>query len=422
MSADKIDPNQFINGFKVTVGWLLNSLRKNDKTFIHSHGNRAVKGVTAKDVSEGKGFASEILRCTVSFVDSIDASDVYTTILKIPVLRANRIDNESPLSGYGIEASESLRKAHIFECDFYSSLAPLLSIPLPTAHFVIRDSSDSQASCIHMEDLTLKGKTLSYFDSVNLTQVKNFIRVLAKMHKNILTADPKQWQKKFFFNEGSMKAVLGMLEPMIPPFLKMSKREEAFKPFLEKYQKFITNTDYYIYAYTKAYKDLDLSPVLVHGDMHSGNVMWATNKDGDIETNIAAIVDWQTPYEGSPMADLARFLVMAADGVVRRQAEEFAIDFYYECLIKEFEGDARKVPYTAEKLQKAYNLAFLTQVFFMTGMVVFLYDSLDKQQPNKAIKNAFVDAAVLKALHGIEDLDRLLQGEMKEEIYEKYCI
>uniref|UniRef100_A0A914Q8J5 Uncharacterized protein n=1 Tax=Panagrolaimus davidi TaxID=227884 RepID=A0A914Q8J5_9BILA len=156
--------------------------------------------------------------------------------------------------------------------------------------------------------------------------------------------------------------------------------------------------------------------------MHSGNVMWAINKDGDIETNIAAIVDWQTPYEGSPMADLARFLVMAADGVVRRQAEEFAVDFYYECLIKEFGGGARKVPYTVEKLRKAYSLAFLTQVFFMTEMIVFLYDSLDKQQPNKAIKNAFVDAAVLKALHGIEDLDRLLQGEMKEEIYEKYCI
>ena len=84
---DVVDHSQTICGHNFTIGWLLNSLRENDEEFKVKHGNRAVKDVTAHDVSDGKGFASHVLRCTISFVDSTDAdeADVYRTILKIPV-------------------------------------------------------------------------------------------------------------------------------------------------------------------------------------------------------------------------------------------------------------------------------------------------------------------------------------------------
>uniref|UniRef100_A0A914PJG6 Aminoglycoside phosphotransferase domain-containing protein n=1 Tax=Panagrolaimus davidi TaxID=227884 RepID=A0A914PJG6_9BILA len=162
--------------------------------------------------------------------------------------------------------------------------------------------------------------------------------------------------------------------------------------------------------------------ILVHGDMHMGNIMFAIDKNENICNEIAAIVDWQTLHEGSAMSDLARFLVFCGDGVVRRQSEAMAIEFYYECLKKEFGGDALKIPYSTEQLQKAYNFAFLTQAFFLLADLDFFFGPIkDRKELNDGIKMAFYDYGVLKALHAYQDADKLLQGEMKE-FFDKYGI
>ena len=43
---DVVDHSKPIEGHSFTVGWLLDSLRKNDKTYSKLHGNRAVKDVS----------------------------------------------------------------------------------------------------------------------------------------------------------------------------------------------------------------------------------------------------------------------------------------------------------------------------------------------------------------------------------------
>uniref|UniRef100_A0AC34FRA1 Uncharacterized protein n=2 Tax=Panagrolaimus sp. ES5 TaxID=591445 RepID=A0AC34FRA1_9BILA len=78
--------------------------------------------------------------------------------------------------------------------------------------------------------------------------------------------------------------------------------------------------------------------------MHSQNIMWAIDKKGNIQNEVAAFVDWQGMNEGT--YGLAKFLVYCADRVVRRQAEQFAVEYYFECLCKEYEGNIDKVPYT----------------------------------------------------------------------------
>ena len=192
-----------------------------------------------------------------------------------------------------------------------------------------------------------------------------------------------------------------------------------FRPLVEKYHSFSTSKEFCLYAFKQSYQDLQIPPVLVHGDLHFGNMMWALDDQGDLQNEIAAFVDWQTTQEGSPMTDLARFLVNCADGVVRRQAEAFAIDYYLECLTSEFGGDVSKVPYTKEQLQKAYNYAFLTQAFFILGIPDFFISIMDASKVSQSLRDAFADFGVLKALHAYEDADRLLQGEMKD-VFEKY--
>uniref|UniRef100_A0AC34GCD8 CHK kinase-like domain-containing protein n=1 Tax=Panagrolaimus sp. ES5 TaxID=591445 RepID=A0AC34GCD8_9BILA len=179
-----------------------------------------------------------------------------------------------------------------------------------------------------MEDLTNCGKSLLYFDCINLTQIKSFVRHLARMHKNILSVDPKLWKGKHLKGSECFANALSVLESTYEPFLKKCKREEVFRPLIEKYKKISMSTDYYFYAIQQSFIDLGMPSVLVHGDPHSGNILWSINSDGDIENEISAIIDWQTMHEGSPMEDLARFLTHCTNGVVRRQAEAMIFDFY----------------------------------------------------------------------------------------------
>uniref|UniRef100_A0A914P028 Uncharacterized protein n=1 Tax=Panagrolaimus davidi TaxID=227884 RepID=A0A914P028_9BILA len=227
VAEDIVNLNESINGHTITIGWLLESLRENDKTFQKLHGHRSVKEVTWKDVSDGKGFASEILRCILTFVDSINPTDIYTTVLKLPGF--DRIENElSKQLGDEKKVKEmvsSLNDIHYFECCFYNKLAPILDVPIPKVFKTLEWIAGKQDGCIHMEDLTTHGKVISFFEDVNLTQVKALVRHLAHMHKNILSCDPKIWQGKYIKNREIGANFVDMIKPMIEPFLKNSKRE-----------------------------------------------------------------------------------------------------------------------------------------------------------------------------------------------------
>uniref|UniRef100_A0A914YJ62 Aminoglycoside phosphotransferase domain-containing protein n=1 Tax=Panagrolaimus superbus TaxID=310955 RepID=A0A914YJ62_9BILA len=177
------------------------------------------------------------------------------------------------------------------------------------------------------------------------------------------------------------------------------------------------NPDYYLYVQEQAYQDLGLLPVIVHGDIYGGNLMFSINENGEIQNEIAAIIDWQQMREGSPMEDLARFLTNCCDGSVRREAETFIFEYYLECLESEFDGDKTKVPYTLEQLKTAYNHSFITQAFATIFMIQHMLTAVDTASPK--IKEAYYDFGVLKSIHAFKDADQILQGEFKE-FYQKY--
>uniref|UniRef100_A0AC34GHB5 CHK kinase-like domain-containing protein n=1 Tax=Panagrolaimus sp. ES5 TaxID=591445 RepID=A0AC34GHB5_9BILA len=239
-----------------------------------------------------------------------------------------------------------------------------------------------------MEDLTKRGKTLGYFDNVNLAQIKCFVRHLARMHKNILSIDPTIWRGKFLKGQMALVNFIGAFHAASGPFVEKCNRKDELKPLFDKYSKFMINRDYYLYVQKQAYKDLGLLPVIVHGDIYGGNLMFSINENGEIQNDIAAIIDWQQMREGSPMEDLARFLTNCCDGSIRRQAESFILEYYLECLEKEFGGDKTKVPYTLEQIKKAYNYSFIAQAFATVFMVQHMLPGVNA---SAKIKEAFYD-------------------------------
>uniref|UniRef100_A0A914YN34 Uncharacterized protein n=1 Tax=Panagrolaimus superbus TaxID=310955 RepID=A0A914YN34_9BILA len=214
-TLDTFDSTKKLAGHSFTSGWLLNSLRENDKLYSQLFGNRLVKDITAFDVSGGKGFLSIVLRCTVFFVDSVnDTDDVYTTILKIPGFDSFKNDFLTD------QLRTIFTEFHKSECDFYNILAPILDGPTPTVFKTVEWILDESEGCIHMEDLTMRGRTMTYFETVNLAQIKCLIQHLAHMHKNILCSDTKIWKEKHLKSSTGFIEVLDMMNESVEVLLK----------------------------------------------------------------------------------------------------------------------------------------------------------------------------------------------------------
>ena len=160
-----------------------------------------------------------------------------------------------------------------------------------------------------------------------------------------------------------------------------------------------------------------MSSVVVHGDFHMGNIMWKLDNRGEVTNEIAAIYDWQIYHEGSPMADFARMMIFCSDGGIRRQAEEFVFDFYHDLLNKEMKEAGRTCPYTVDQIRKAYYYMFLTQSYRLIALSNLLKEILKEEPPR--VRQAKVESAILRCKHGLEDMDRLLTGEMKD-VFERF--
>uniref|UniRef100_A0A914R006 CHK kinase-like domain-containing protein n=1 Tax=Panagrolaimus davidi TaxID=227884 RepID=A0A914R006_9BILA len=230
--GDIVNLEESISGHSFTIGWLLDSLRKNDKIYQSLHGKRPVKTVSAKDVSSGKGFFSAIHRCIITFIDSVDDSDNYSTIPKIPGFTSfQEAQSQSDIPKELLDKSikEKCENMHKFECCFYNEISEILDAPVPKVYKTVEWILEAkQEGCIHMEDLTLRGKSISFFDNINLSQIKYFIQILARMHKNILSADPKSWKGKFINGQNCYIDFFEMYESGYDTFLKKNKNYGRF--------------------------------------------------------------------------------------------------------------------------------------------------------------------------------------------------
>uniref|UniRef100_A0A914Y907 Uncharacterized protein n=1 Tax=Panagrolaimus superbus TaxID=310955 RepID=A0A914Y907_9BILA len=231
--GDTVNLDESINGHSFTYGWLLDSLRKNDKIYQKLHGNRGVKAISACDVSGGKGFFSAIHRCIITFTDSNKNSDTdyYSTILKIPGFTSfQEAQSQSDIPKELLDKSikEKCENMHKFECNFYNGISQILDAPVPIVYKTVEWILEKQEGCIHMEDLTLRAKTISFFDNINLTHVKFFIQCLTKMHKNILFVNPKVWKGKFVQGQNCYVDFFDMYESGYETFLKRNKNYGNF--------------------------------------------------------------------------------------------------------------------------------------------------------------------------------------------------
>ncbi|KAE9546595.1 hypothetical protein FO519_010193 [Halicephalobus sp. NKZ332] len=234
ISGESVNYSKLLDGTTYTAGWVLESLRTNDPVFKEEFGSRKVKDITSYDISEGRGFFSVVLKCTVIFEDSVDEDDVYSTILKVPVFLSFNKNNPKGTDLIEVDKlKEDAIRYHKLESGFYEDVVPYLNnFPTPKVFKTVKWILNQQEGCIHMEDLTPKGKVLKYFDSLNITQIKNIIGHLARMHKQLWTMDQQIWRGKFIENQTNFAEIMDGIMIAMETMEEMAKerfRKSIFK-------------------------------------------------------------------------------------------------------------------------------------------------------------------------------------------------
>lgn len=100
------------------------------------------------------------------------------------------------------------------------------------------------------------------------------------------------------------------------------------------------------------------------GDMHTNNILWQVNKNGEILDKVQAIIDFQVAFQGrrtifylfhkallgSPAFDLARILMVCTDGEIRRELELYIFDYYMEKITERMSKIGKEPSFTVNEV------------------------------------------------------------------------
>uniref|UniRef100_A0A7E4WDC4 CHK domain-containing protein n=1 Tax=Panagrellus redivivus TaxID=6233 RepID=A0A7E4WDC4_PANRE len=393
-----------------SAGWLVETLRERDEEFGNICDGRDVLEVTCEYISEGKGFASLVLRCLIHFDDN---SDPYSTVLKVPgtdVCKKASKSFETDVFQVADDIIKKIRSFHDFECHFYTDLAPILDIPVPIVHYSQPWTPFQTEGCILMEDLTKRGTTLSFFTSWNLAQTMEVVRHLAHMHKQVLCLPvTDEWQRKLVGNENGFFGTQRVISNSIGPFQGLCRRfGYEIDHLLSKLNKFLISADEVIAMINGAHAELNMPAVIVHGDLWSNNILWTIDENQMPTDSVAAFIDFQLMHAGSATADIAGAVALCVDGATRREAEsDVILGQYFEILSTELASEGKDMPFTMDQLRRAYQLDFLQQATQLVVMTVVASSG------GKPVSDADLNTAILRAVNVLEDTLHLLEGPLK---------
>uniref|UniRef100_A0AC34F617 Uncharacterized protein n=1 Tax=Panagrolaimus sp. ES5 TaxID=591445 RepID=A0AC34F617_9BILA len=246
-----------------------------------------------------------------------------------------------------------------------------------------------------MEDLSENGIVLTKYDFVLVDKIKVVVKEIAQMQAEWIKASMEvEWTDGGFEeNEKMWAKITEDFLSFIPAFIDLVDDKEKVKNVFNKIMVLAGNKDYHVWAFQDAYKELGLPTVLA--------------------TVILQIT-------GSPAADLTRYLLLNAEGHVRRKIESTIFSFYIECINSEIPN----IKFNKNQIRKAYIYAFISE--FMGLLMITVNNAKTLQHSinngenvahNLKIKNKII----LQALDAMEDVEKFMDVELAD-IVERFKI
>ncbi|KAE9555222.1 hypothetical protein FO519_001572 [Halicephalobus sp. NKZ332] len=410
--ADSVSLTENLGGFEFTVYWLLDSLAKNDEVFQKNFAEKTIAKIRANDISANKGFFSSVLKIELIFHDKTR----YTTILKVPGTKSsNEIKTTDEVKKFTLEENslaDSLIIMHDTECEFYETVAHLIPQIVPKVHKSKRWIKGVHLGCLHMENLSVRGKNFSYFDALTAPQFKNVINWLAYFHSKLLTTNT--WQGKFTKQQKIFSEMKDMYKTGVDRSLAIAKTgKEKFRSLMndKRVKKILYNQEFINYAFFDSYREFKLPMLLVHSDLWSSNIMFKVDEDGDVKDELAALLDWQCAHEGNFLFDFARLMICSLDGDTRREMEETVFDFYVTRLNKYLiQNGGKQVTFTSADVKRTYECMFLAHFGYGIFMFSEIFTRRKKNLGKNKLDSARMDKCTLRNIHILEDVVKLLES------------
>ncbi|KAI6223135.1 hypothetical protein M3Y99_01458700 [Aphelenchoides fujianensis] len=383
-----------------SIGWLLEMLAAHNPRFVEAMGDSKVERLSARDISDGRGFCSRIYRTTAHFAT---ARPAYSFVLKVPTVAplVQLVEGTAEAVHVNKHAWAVIVRGHNLECAAYRLMAGIPDFPLPEVFFSLEHTPES-GGMIAMQDLSGVGANLPLGRSLSARQCVNFARSVADFQACMLGKED-EWKGRFGYTVHIQEEfVFDFAAKGVPKILEHNGGE------LRKELKDILSLDWF--AFSKwCVRDVAAEMnalVLVHGDCWGSNVMMRLAADGSIGDHVAAFIDWQNLFEGNPLFDVARFLVVCADADVRREVERAAVDAYFDRLSDKLQRNGQKPRFSREDAHMMFEVAVAHQTAVLATIFAFVVLPPAARSPVDAARAAKV---WLRLKFALEDQQALFE-------------
>ncbi|GMR41296.1 hypothetical protein PMAYCL1PPCAC_11491, partial [Pristionchus mayeri] len=377
-----------------------NNLRKALGTDAKLGANKAVF-----DIGDGNGFAT---LCGLITCDWIEASEdeklPKKVILKIPsILPIKKLNDSLPddhkMFNFGeeqwIAMEAEMIQIHNTEVVSYEFTEEFEGLTMPKKYYsILAEPGTSGQLCLEYKENT---RTMNFYEKHSVEQLRQIARALGKVQACSLKKEPTNPQlNNDLFSKMDEMWPLETFRGMFKGLATIDNSEKTLA-LLEKVDVLVEK----YYASNLAIsipKQMGFRPVLVNGDMHTGNVLIDSNS-GDL----VSLIDWQLTHIGVGVEDLHRIAMSALMTEERRASMPILIEVMYESLVENLDGT--EPPYTLEKLHLISDLIFPQCSIFLTcAFLAFISKIMKDPKLTDEEKSERKDVMLDKVIGALEDL------------------
>lgn len=355
------------------------------------------------DIGDGQGFASKTGLITCDWINvSADEKLPAKVIVKIPSLLGIRKLNDEMPEGQkmfnfdeaqwaGMEAQMAM--IHNTEVASYDFLSQFEGCLVPKKYYG-SPVTDGGQLCLSYYD---NSRTMNFYERHTVDQVKQIARALGKIQACSL--------QKEVTSPDLGRDMFGMLKEFFP----LETYRGMFKGILaldssDKTQELMEQIDALVLVYhgsnvpTSIHKQMGFRPVIVNGDLHTGNVL--IDKDSG---DLLSLIDWQCAHVGVGVEDLHRLAMSALPTEERREAMPMLVKEMYDSMIANLDG--AEPPYTLETLLLVSDLVYVQCALFLVGpLIAFMMKNSKDATLSDEEKASRKEVMLEKAIGILEDV------------------
>ncbi|KAK0415019.1 hypothetical protein QR680_011732 [Steinernema hermaphroditum] len=341
-------------------------------------------GIGVVDITGGSAFFARVLRVSFQWNDS--QIEPKSVVLKVPRVKTIASTVQSEEETKKIEDSDHvyLAIAHTREVQFYKDFANRANgLRLPVFYYGFDRFST----------------TVNILPGLNNAQIEALIDELARLAT--LSWSDRSWVAPMIENPAEDQEEF--LQQMRNISLELQKLDARFESLLEKMAPLYTSGHMKMSSYKE--DKYGFPAALVHGDLWTPNVLWRLDENGEVSSELGAVIDWQSVHAGNPLEDFGRLLVLNTTSAYRRANHDRLLQLYIAKLREYGDGES---PIHERNIEQAYKAAMPFVTMFI-GFGVPMYcnmPSVVRQDPEH------------KGADTVEILDRTLC--FFEEVIEAY--